>query len=135
VKLKFLWIAIGIFSVLIIVGCGAKAPVMVLETEILDLGEVVNGTVVTRELAVRNEGTAPLIVDAVSTSCGCTKASIEPMTIPAGGNGTLTIIFDSGAHGPEEVGEIIRQVFISAQDLAQPETMIEFRADVLPPVD
>jgi hypothetical protein len=55
------------------------------------------------------------------------------MTIPAGGSGVLHIEFDSGAHGPELTGELLRQVFIASDDPERPEVVLEIEAEILPP--
>lgn len=112
--------------------CGSR-PLIFVEQTSLDLGDVVNGEIVVRELEVKNTGQADLIIDAVTSSCGCTRASLEPMTIPPGGHGTLHIEFDSGAHGPDQNGELIRQIFIASNDPDQPEAIVELIANVLPP--
>jgi len=112
--------------------CGSRPRISVEQTS-LNLGDVVNGEIVARELEVTNAGQADLIIDAVTSSCGCTRASLEPMTIPPGGHGTLHIEFDSGAHGPDQTGELIRQVFIASNDPEQPEAIVELIANVLPP--
>lgn len=113
-------------------GCGGRPQIAVAETS-LALGDVVNGEVVTREIAVQNDGRGELVIAAVTTSCGCTQARVEPATIPPGGRGVLTIDFDSGAHGPDLTGELIRQVFIMSNDPQQPETVVELVANILPP--
>jgi hypothetical protein len=100
---------------------------------LLYFGNVINGEVIVREISVQNKGQGDLIIEAVSTSCGCTQASIEPMTIPPGSSGTLTVEFDSGAHGPELTGELIRQVFIASNSPEQPETVLELAANILLP--
>jgi hypothetical protein len=96
----------------------------------MDLGNVINGDIVIRELAVRNDGEADLVIDTVSTSCGCTKATVNPMTIPAGTSGTLHFEFDSGAHGPDLTGSLIRQVFINSNDPQQPQVQVELSVNV-----
>jgi hypothetical protein len=53
------------------------------------------------------------------------------MTIPPGGSGVLTIEFDSGAHGEELSGSLIRQVFITSNDRQQPEVLVELAATVI----
>ena len=123
----FLFLLLGLF----LAGCATQQPQIKLEAEKLDLGEVVNGEIVNRDVHVYNEGEAPLVVEAVSTSCGCTKATLTPMTIPAGGSGVLHLEFDSGAHGPELTGELMRQVFIASNDPLQPEVILEFIANIL----
>ncbi|HRO24766.1 MAG TPA: DUF1573 domain-containing protein, partial [Promineifilum sp.] len=61
----------------------------------LELGDMPNGEIAERELVVRNDGDAPLVVDTITTSCGCTTAALEPMTIAPGTSGILRITFDS----------------------------------------
>ncbi len=80
-----------------------------------DLGTVVKGDLAVAELPVRNLGDGPLTVLAVSTSCGCTKATVSPMTIPPGNEASLRIEYDSGAH-EIDLGPVERFVFISSDD-------------------
>ena len=121
---------ISLIGLLGLVGCASKQPQISLVST-LELGDVVNGEIINRDVTVYNQGEAPLVVEAVSTSCGCTKATLDPMTIPAGGSGILHLEFDSGAHGPELTGELMRQVFIASNDPRQPEVILEFTANIL----
>lgn len=123
----FHFLLLGLF----LAGCATQQPKIRLEDEKLDLGEVINGEIVNRDVNVYNGGEAPLVVEAVSTSCGCTKATLDPMTIPAGGSGVLHLEFDSGAHGSELTGQLMRQVFIASNDPQQPEIILEFTANIL----
>ena len=59
------------------------------------MGTIVKGEHAVADLAVRNLGGGPLTVAGVSTSCGCTTATLTPMVIPAGGEGRLHIEYDS----------------------------------------
>lgn len=122
----------GVTAVLtvLLTACGGQPEIVINEIS-LQLGDVVNGAVIQRELIVQNQGQADLNIEAVTTSCGCTQASVEPMTIPPGGSGTLHIEFDSGAHGSELTGQIIRQVFIASNDPQQPEIVVELAANIL----
>jgi hypothetical protein len=125
-------IALSLAAILL-AACAGGAPVItLLETEV-HLGEVVNGEIVDLSLSVRNSGDRPLIIEAVSTSCGCTSAEIQPQTIAPGAEGLLIIEYDSGAHGPEETGPIMRQIFIASNDPDQPEAEVRITADVLAP--
>ena len=130
-----MWKRIAILSVLmglLLSACSSGQAKIALERERIDVGEVVNGEIVTRQMSVSNGGNANLVIDAVTTSCGCTKASLEPVTIPPGGSGLLTIEFDSGAHGEELTGSLIRQIFIASNDPQQPEVQVELAAEILP---
>ncbi len=112
--------------------CGGQ-PRIEVEVERFDMGDMVNGAVVTRELEIRNTGTADLVIQQVTTSCSCTTAEVEPTVIPPGGTARLRITFDSGAHGPSLQGTLIRQVFLSTNDPERPEVVVEFSANVLVP--
>ncbi len=128
---KIVILSFGITAVFLLAGCAGKAPQLTVDNQV-DFGDIVNGEILTQNLTVRNDGDGELIVEAVSTSCGCTSATLEPMTIPPGGTGMLHLEFDSGAHGPDENGELLRQVFIASNDPDNPETVVEIRANVLP---
>lgn len=109
------------------------APRIALETATLELGEMPNGEIATREVAVRNDGDAPLVVASVTTSCGCTTAVLEPMTIAPGASGVLRVSFDSGAHGPDLRGPLSREVMLGSNDPAVPEARLTLTAMILPP--
>lgn len=132
--LKYTMFLIGL---LLLAACGggadAGAPRIGLETSALELGEMPNGEIAERVVAVRNDGDAPLVVTLVVTSCGCTTAALEPMTIAPGESGALRIAFDSGAHGPDLRGPLMREVTLVSNDPALPEATVEVTAIILPP--
>jgi hypothetical protein len=113
--------------------CSPGKPDLQLDQPALELGQVVNGEVRTFEVALLNAGDGELVIEAVSTSCGCTSAQAIPTTLGPGERGVLQVTFDSGAHGPEEHGPVMRQVFIASNDPDQPELEFRFSADILPP--
>ena len=90
-----------------------------------DMGTVVKGDPAVAVLAVRNLGDRPLSVKTVSTSCGCTKATLTPMIVPPGGEADLRVEYDSGAHD-EDLGLIERFVFISSDDPDEDDVRIKF---------
>lgn len=89
-----------------------------------DLGTVVKGDLAIADLPVRNLGDGPLTVQAVSSSCGCTKATLTPMIIPPDGEGRLHIEYDSAAH-ERDIGLIERFVFISSDDPDEEDVQIK----------
>jgi len=125
----FALLAFGLFT---LAACAPK-PAISAEETLFDFGEVVNGNIVSRDVAITNTGQGTLVVETISTSCGCTTATLDPMTLEPGQSGTLHIEFDSGAHGPELTGTLTRQIFIVSNDPEQPELLVEFTATVLPP--
>ena len=130
------WLSLFAFIVLAVglAAWGGPPRIEVSEAS-LALGDVVNGQIVTREVTVQNVGKSVLIIEAVSTSCGCTEAAVSATRIPSGSSGVLTIRFDSGAHGPALTGQLVRQVFIATNDPQQPELVVELAANILPPTN
>ena len=121
--------------VIFLTACSGKQPQVDLETTQFDFGDVVNGVIATKDVVVTNSGQADLIIETVSTTCGCTTATLDPMIIPAGGTANLHIEFDSGAHGPNLTGQIMRQVILISNDPEQNEATVELVANILPPED
>lgn len=109
---------------LALTGCGEGTPdIGVVES--YDMGTVVKGELAVANLTVRNLGDGPLTIIAVSTSCGCTKATVTPVVIPAGGEGSLHIEYDSAAH-ESDIGRIDRSIFISSDDPDEDDVQIRF---------
>ena len=125
-------IGIGLTAILL-ASCIGGAPDLVLGDTEVDLGEVINGQILTLEIPVQNSGSEELVIEAVTTSCGCTSAEVKPSTIAPGDEGVLHIQYDSGAHGPEANGPVLRQIFIASNDPDQPETEFHILANVIPP--
>lgn len=118
---------------LLAVGCARTQPELSLQTASFTFGTVENGDIVAKTLLVYNQGRAPLVVQEISTSCSCTTATVDPMTIQPGESGELYIEFDSGAHGPELEGSVKRQIFITSNDPRQQEEVVEFTAEITAP--
>ena len=120
--------AIVILAASLLAACSWGAPDIDVATG-HDMGVVVKGEPAVAELAVRNLGDRPLTVKSVSTSCGCTKATLTPMIIPPGGEAGLRVEYDSGAH-EQDIGLIERFVFISSDDPDEDDVRIRFTVTV-----
>lgn len=117
---------------LVLASCAKEQPDIALEQAEADFGVVPNGELRSVEVRVENRGGGDLRIESVTTSCGCTTASVDPQVIPAGGASVLRVDFDSGAHGPELTGSVVRQVFIASNDPDEPEVEFRIRAEVVP---
>ncbi len=104
--------------------CSPSVPDVDVVSE-FDLGRVEKGQVASADLTVRNVGDGPLTVHSVSTSCGCTKATLSPMIVPAGGEARLHVAYDSGTH-EADMGIIERSVFIASDDPDEGDLQIQF---------
>lgn len=128
IKTALLFVVLGS---MLLTACTSRQPDIRLETDQVDLGEIVEGEIITRDVLLMNEGNALLEILSVSTSCGCTQASLDSTTIPPGESVSLTIEYDSGAHEVESNASVHRQIFIATNDPVQPEVVINLTADVL----
>lgn len=108
----------------LLAACAPSAPDIDVPAT-FDMGTVVKGELAIADLQVRNLGDGLLTVEAVSTSCGCTNATLTPMTIPPGGEARLRVEYDSSAH-EEDLGLIERFIFISSDDPDEDEVQIKF---------
>jgi len=131
--MKIIFVLTTLLMVFLLAACTGDQPVLSLETSKFDFGDVVNGAIMEKDVVVRNIGKAELIVDTVTTTCGCTTGTLDPMTILPGETANLHIEFDSGTHGPELTGHLLRQIIIISNDPEQPEVTVEFIANIIPP--
>lgn len=66
-----------------------------------DFGTASEGDSLKHVFVVKNEGSAPLLIDRVQTSCGCTAAVLKSKEIAPGGTGEIEVTFDTkGRVGP-----------------------------------
>lgn len=50
-------------------------------------------------VTLKNTGTKPLVIQGISTSCGCTKVEFDKKPVPVGGVKTLKIIYEADQKG------------------------------------
>lgn len=125
-----------VFGVILLGGwlltaCGRGQPDIAVAATRHDFGAVKQGEVATAEIPLRNAGKTDLKIEAVSTSCGCTSAEVQPQIIPPDGEGRLLIRYDSGAH--PDSGPVQRHIYIASNDPDQAEVEVIITADVQPP--
>ena len=116
-----------------------------------DFGRVpIDGGKVETLFNIVNEAPGEMRLLSVATSCGCTEAVAEfgdgstvgsfdlPVdgqdsdagrSVSAGESFKVRVVFDPAAHGPEGVGELMREVILATRDGAQ--TRLVIRANVV----
>lgn len=79
----------------------SDGPMITWESTTHDFGDMTQGDRVETTFKFTNSGTAPLIITNVEVTCGCTTPKGWPRDpIPPGGNGEITIAFNSvGKYG------------------------------------
>ncbi len=104
---------------------GQSAKV-VFDKKVHDFGPIKDGAVVEARFEFRNEGDAPLVIERVDTSCGCTAAVLSERNIAPGKKGVLKATFDSrGYQGP-----VTKYIFVTTNDPQAPRAELQIKADV-----
>lgn len=81
------------------------------------LGTVVYGDVATTTFTLTNYTPLPLKITRVSTSCGCTKASVEKEELEAYESITVNVSFDPAVHKDDtDLGELTRTIYIETDN-------------------
>ncbi|MGQ9620425.1 MAG: DUF1573 domain-containing protein, partial [Bacteroidales bacterium] len=63
-----------------------------------DFGKIIAGEKVASIFLFKNTGKGPLIINAVTTSCGCTVPRYSAKPVLPGETGTIEVVFDSGGY-------------------------------------
>jgi hypothetical protein len=92
----------------------AKGPRISVEPESFDFGRALQNKTLEKEFTIRNFGTEDLVIENVSTSCGCTVASGYAKTIKPGGRTPLTVKLETRAY----TGHLTRSVMVRSNDPA-----------------
>jgi hypothetical protein len=96
----------------------------------MDLGDVTkDGFNFT--FALGNTGSKTLEISRVSTSCGCTLASIDQERIMPGEEAMLHVTFNPKLMEEEVRGKVTRIIFIRSNDPENPEIEIKITANVV----
>ncbi|MBX3100988.1 MAG: DUF1573 domain-containing protein [Bacteroidetes bacterium] len=87
----------------------AAMPVIDFPEKEFNGGEILQGDVIEHTFAFRNKGKGELTLSSVKASCGCTTPSWTQEPVPAGGTGTIKVVFNSaGKTGPQHKTVVVR---------------------------
>jgi hypothetical protein len=107
----------------------APAPVVRVEPAGFDFGRALPGRTVRKEFTLRNSGDAELVIDAVSTTCGCTAAIAGAKRLPPGRSTPLTVTLETRDYR----GHLERRVLVRSNDPKTPLLELKVEATVEPP--
>ena len=91
-----------------------------------DYGKIKQGTKITHNFAVVNDGKRDLYIRKTKSSCGCLKTSASTDTIAPGVTGYITIEFDSY----NKEGKDSRKMNVYINDPAKPEIVLELKGEI-----
>ena len=98
---------------------------MKFDNDTYDFGTINDGDTVNHVFKFSNTGKTPLLIENVSTSCGCTVAEYTRSAIPPGGSGNVSVSFNK-RHDP---GFHTKSVIIKA-NTEDPYTVLHISATV-----
>jgi hypothetical protein len=104
----------------------ANAPKIEVTTKLHDFGNATEGEKLQHVFEVRNTGAGPLVIDRVTTSCGCVAATVKTKEIAPGGTGQIEATFDTSARR----GANRKSITILSNDPASPRTQLEVAVNV-----
>jgi hypothetical protein len=94
----------------------AAAPRISVEPEGFDFGKALPGKSLRKEFTLRNFGDAELVIEGVTTTCGCTAAISAKTRLEAGGSTQLTVTLETRSYS----GKMERQVLVRSNDPKTP---------------
>ncbi len=118
---SFLIVVLGGFSVI----TAQNAPKFQFETEVIDYGEIAKGSDGVRVFQFTNIGNAPLIIENVYASCGCTVPSWTQSPVPPGETGEIEVKYDTDIVGP------IRRTISINSNADEPTKAVKIKGKVL----
>jgi hypothetical protein len=128
---KFALTFIALAAVLIAadaVRAGGRSRIKFKETS-WDFGRVKQGEILSHEFVFSNEGDATLVIQKVTTTCGCTAALLSADKIPPGKEGKIEIKFDTRGYG----GQVAKLLYVDSNDPDRARQQLQVTADIETP--
>lgn len=126
-------IAIGFLCLLlspVIPGAGT-GPRIRFQEMTWDFGQTKERKVLMHRFTFENTGDSPLVIDKVTTSCGCAAAMISKRTLAPGEKGDIMVHLSTRGYK----GRIEKYIVIESNDPRSPEVYLTISADIeTPPV-
>lgn len=118
-----------LFVSLVYAGVSAQEKTAKIEfkTDVIDYGEIAQGSDGLRVFEFTNTGDAPLVISQVSSSCGCTIPKKPEGPIAPGATGTIEVKYDTNRPGP------IRKTIMVMSNAATPQVALKIKGNVLTP--
>ena len=105
----------------------AKGPRIVVEPGSFDFGEVLPNKTLRKEFLIRNHGSEALVIEKVTTDCGCTAALLDDTRIEPGDSAPLRVSLETRARN----GPLKKRVLVQSNDLATRTYQITLTANVV----
>jgi len=106
----------------------AKGPRIVVEPAQFDFGKVVQNKTLQKEFSIRNFGSEDLVIENVSTTCGCTAALLADKVVKPGSTTPLRVSLETRTY----TGKVERKVLIRSNDTGTGLAEIKVEVTVVP---
>jgi hypothetical protein len=107
-------------------GAEPKAPGIRVEPESFDFGRALPNKTLRKDFRIRNFGEALLVIEGVSTSCGCTAAIAAQSRVEPGGATVLRVTLQTR----RDFGKVEREVLVRSNDPKAPLVKVRVSATV-----
>jgi hypothetical protein len=101
-------------------------PRIRVDPESFDFGRALPDKTLRKEFTIRNFGDAELVIEGISTSCGCTAALTAEKRVEPGGSTPLRVTLETRSYS----GRVERQVLVRSNDPATPLLRVRVSATV-----
>ncbi len=105
---------------------GSGTPNVEVTAPVFDFGSAINGVTVKHVFRLKNVGTAPLVIGAVQTSCGCTAAQPTKSTVGPGEESDIAVTFDTRA----DKGPASRTITVFTNDPKHQQLSLTLKGDI-----
>lgn len=106
----------------------AGAPRISIEPVSFDFGQALQNKTLTKEFSLKNFGGADLLIEGVSTTCGCTVGQLETKVIKPGASVPLRVSLETRNYS----GVVQRAVLVRSNDPAKGLFEVKVQANVQP---
>lgn len=108
----------------------ANGPIMSVDKESHDYGEIEKGADPYCEFTITNKGSEPLIISNAKGSCGCTVPEWSKEPILPGESSVMKVKYDT-----KRVGPINKSVTVTTNAVNEPTKVLRIMGKVLAPAD
>jgi HYDIN/CFA65/VesB-like, Ig-like domain len=109
-------------------GAPTKPPRLSVEPAAFDFGKAVQNKTLQKEFSIRNFGGSDLVIEGVSTTCGCTAALLSDKVVKPGGSTPLRVSVETRSYS----GKMERTVLIRSNDPEASTTEVKVSVTVVP---
>jgi len=100
---SILWAILGVSFLVHADDSTLKKGKIYIPNPIYDFGDVAEGSKVSHDFIIKNSGTAPLIIQRIIPSCGCTNTKSATDSIAPDGQGAVHVEFDTSGFSGQKV--------------------------------